>query len=256
MLHPEGSHVEVEDLYLSFGRHRVFDGLSCRFERGRISTILGASGCGKTTLLRVIARLQRPDRGRVRIDGEDVTKLPEHDLRLVRQRIGMMFQHGALLDSMSVFDNTALPLREHTKLSEDRIAALVHEQFESVGLGEVDSLLPGQLSGGMRKRVALARAMVTRPEILLCDEPFSGLDPLAVRLIEALLRETSERTGVTMILTNHHIAATLRMSDEVFFLADGRAIAAPPKEIQESSDPRVRRFFAAAAPGSFEEELA
>jgi phospholipid/cholesterol/gamma-HCH transport system ATP-binding protein len=192
----------------------------------------------------------------VRIDGEDVTNLPEHELRRVRQRIGMMFQQGALLDSMTVFDNTALPLREHTKLDESRIAALVHEQFESVGLHDVDSLLPGQLSGGMRKRVALARAMITRPEILLCDEPFSGLDPLAVRLIEALLHETNERTGVTMILTNHHIAATLRMSDAVIFLANGGATSAPPKEIQDSSDPNVRRFFAAAAPGPFEEDLA
>jgi phospholipid/cholesterol/gamma-HCH transport system ATP-binding protein len=160
----------------------------------------------------------------------------------------MMFQGGALLDSLSVFDNVALPLREHRDLREPEIAERVHAQFEAVGLRNVDELLPGQLSGGMTKRVALARAMIGEPDILLADEPFSGLDPLAIRMIEALLVETNQRTGITMILTNHDIPSTMRMADQVAFLVDGAAVTGTVKEIQESIDPRIQAFLRAAGP--------
>jgi phospholipid/cholesterol/gamma-HCH transport system ATP-binding protein len=153
---------------------------------------------------------------------------------------------------MSVFDNVALPLREHTRLSAGEIQARVHAQFEAVGLRGVDRLLPGQLSGGMVKRAALARAMIAEPDILLADEPFSGLDPLAIRMIEALLVETNERTGITMILTNHDMGSTLRMADQIVFLVDGAAITGAPKEIRESIDPRVQAFLRAASPGPLE----
>ncbi len=243
------AHVDIISVRLSFGDRQVFDGLSCRFPQGKLSVILGASGAGKSTLLRLITRLQRPDYGDIWIGDDEITCMPERQARRTRRKIGMMFQGGALLDSMSVFDNVALPLREHTNLSEPVITRLVRNQFEAVGLDAVDGLLPGQLSGGMTKRVALARAMITEPEILLCDEPFSGLDPLAVRLIESLLVELNRRTGVTMILTNHNIPTTLRMADEVVFVVDHAAVCGPLSEIQGSIDPRLHKFLEAAGVG-------
>jgi phospholipid/cholesterol/gamma-HCH transport system ATP-binding protein len=249
-----GAHVDVTSVRLAFGERRVFDGLSCRFSQGKVSVILGASGVGKSTLLRLMAGLHRPDYGDIWIGEQEISRLPERQLRKVRRRIGMMFQGGALLDSMTVFDNVALALREHTRLGETEIADRVHAQFDAVGLKRVDALLPGELSGGMKKRAALARAMITQPEILLIDEPFSGLDPLAVRLIEALLREVNHAKGLTMILTNHHIGSTMRLADEIVFLCDGAAITGSVKEIKESADPRIQRFLVAAGTGPALEE--
>jgi len=244
--------VDVVGVRLAFGQRRVFDGLTCHFPTGQLSCVLGASGCGKSTLLRMIASLRRPDYGDIRIGEQEITRMTDREVRRVRRHIGMMFQGGALLDSMTVFDNVALPLREHTRLSEAEIARKVDAQFDAVGLRGVDGLLPGQLSGGMVKRVALARAMIGEPDILLADEPFSGLDPLAIRMIEALLVETSKRTGISMILTNHDIASTLRMANQVVFLVDGACISGGPKEIRESIDPRVQAFLRAASPGPLE----
>jgi phospholipid/cholesterol/gamma-HCH transport system ATP-binding protein len=247
---PEGrAHVDVVSLRLAFGDRRVFDGLSCRFEKAKISVILGASGVGKSTLLRLLSGLLRPDYGDIWIGEREVSRMPERQLRELRRNLGMMFQGGALLDSMTVFDNVALPLREHSRFSEAEIADKVHAQFEAVGLKKVDALLPGQISGGMKKRVALARAMIMEPEILLVDEPFSGLDPLAVRLIEALLVDVNRSKGLTMILTNHHIGSTMRMADEIVFLVDGSAVTGSVKEIKESIDPRIQRFLEAAGTG-------
>jgi phospholipid/cholesterol/gamma-HCH transport system ATP-binding protein len=243
------SHVDVVSVRLAFGDRRVFDGLSCRFSQAKVSVILGASGVGKSTLLRLVAGLQRPDYGDIWIGEQEISRLPERQMLRVRKRLGMMFQGGALLDSMSVFDNVALPLREHTRMRDAEVTERVHAQFEAVGLKRVDALLPGQLSGGMKKRVALARAMIMDPEILLIDEPFSGLDPLAVRLIEALLIEVNHTKGLTMILTNHHIGSTMRMADEVVFLVDGAAISGTVKELKASIDPRIQRFLTAAGSG-------
>jgi phospholipid/cholesterol/gamma-HCH transport system ATP-binding protein len=245
--------VDVIGVRLAFGERRVFDGLTCHFPAGQLSCVLGASGCGKSTLLRLIASLLRPDYGDIRVGDRELTRMSDSEIRQVRRRIGMMFQGGALLDSMTVFDNVALPLREHTRLPEPEIERRVHAQFEAVGLRGVDGLLPGHLSGGMVKRVALARAMIGEPDILLADEPFSGLDPLAVRMIEALLVETNARTGISMILTNHDIASTLRMADQVVFLVDGACTSGAPKEIRESIDPRVQAFLRAASPGPLEQ---
>jgi phospholipid/cholesterol/gamma-HCH transport system ATP-binding protein len=245
--------VDIVGVRLAFGERRVFDGLTCHFPAGQVSCVLGASGCGKSTLLRMIASLRRPDYGDIRIAEREITRMSEADVRRVRRHIGMMFQGGALLDSMTVFDNVALPLREHTELTEGEIEKRVHAQFEAVGLRGVDRLLPGHLSGGMVKRVALARAMIGEPDILLADEPFSGLDPQAIRMIEALLIETNQRTGISMILTNHDIASTLRMADQIVFLVDGACISGAPKEIRESIDPRVQAFLRAAGPGPLEQ---
>jgi phospholipid/cholesterol/gamma-HCH transport system ATP-binding protein len=248
------AHVEVISVRLAFGDRRVFDGLSCRLANGKISVILGASGVGKSTLLRMAAGLLKPDYGDIWIGDQEITRMPERKLRGLRRGLGMMFQGGALLDSLSVFDNVALPLREHTRLSEREIETKVHEQFEAVGLKKVDALLPGEISGGMKKRVALARAMIMEPSVLLIDEPFSGLDPLAVRLIEHLLVEVNRSKGLTMILTNHHIGSTMRMAEEIVFLVDGVAVTGSVKDIKESIDPRIQRFLQAAGTGPSLEE--
>lgn len=242
----EPSHGEVKISKLSFrrGQRRIFDELSCRFPAGRISVVLGGSGSGKTTLLRLIASLERPDAGEIWIDGElEIGRVEFDRARAYRRSVGMMFQGGALLNSMSVFDNVALPLREHSGCSETEVTERVHEVFEAVGLHDVDPLLPGQLSGGMTKRAALARALIERPRILLGDEPFSGLDPTTVRRVEALLVEANRRYGPTMILTSHHIETTLRMADHVVVIAEGRAIEGTPDELRRSSHPEVRDFL-------------
>jgi len=249
-------HVDVMSLRHRFDDRVIFDGLSCRFSENQISVILGASGVGKSTLLRMIATILRPDAGEVWVGDQEITCMPGSQAKRFRRRVGMMFQGGALLDSMTVFDNVALPLREHTDLTESDIADRVHTQFDAVGLKVADRLLPGQISGGMKKRLALARAMITHPEILLCDEPFSGLDPIAVRVIESLLVETKERTQVTMILTNHHIGATLRMADHIVFLVGGNAVTGSVDEFRNSIDPRVTGFLDAAAAGPLERSLA
>jgi phospholipid/cholesterol/gamma-HCH transport system ATP-binding protein len=244
--HHETAHVDVLDVRYAIGDRSVFDGLTCRFPAGRISVVLGASGAGKSTLLRMIAALQKPGWGEIWVGDQEITCMPSWQARRFRRRIGMLFQGGALLDSMTVFDNVALALREHTHLSEAEIAEEVHLVFDSVGLKDVDSLLPGELSGGMVKSAALARAMVMRPEILLCDEPFSGLDPITERLIEALLVETNRQLGITTIITSHHVASALRMSDQLVYLVDGGALCGAPAELERSSDPRLAEFFEAS----------
>ncbi len=245
----EDVHVEIRDLRFARGTRTVFRGLSCRFPRDRISVVLGASGAGKSTLLRVIACLEKPDAGEVWIEGRtEVTALPERKARAFRRTVGMMFQSGALLDSMSVFDNAALPLREHTRKSEAEIREEVRRIFDAVGLEDVEGLLPGQLSGGMVKRAALARALIFQPELLLCDEPFSGLDPTTQRLVEDLLVEVNRKFGVTMIITSHHIGSTVRMADHVVLLTEGTAVEGRPEELRRNTDARVVRFFEDAGP--------
>jgi phospholipid/cholesterol/gamma-HCH transport system ATP-binding protein len=241
--------VRFDGVHLERGERRVFDGLSCGFVRAQITVVLGGSGAGKTTLLRLIGGLTRPDSGSVYVADEDVTRLSERQLFRTRSRIGMLFQGGALLDSMTIFENVALPLREHTQLSEHDIAAEVARRLEAVGLPDTGRLYPRELSGGMSRRAALARAIVKDPEIVLCDEPFSGLDPINVRRIESLLIDLNRRLGLTMIITSHHLASSLRMADRIVFLVDGQSIAGSPEDLLRSNDRRVREFLSADSDG-------
>jgi phospholipid/cholesterol/gamma-HCH transport system ATP-binding protein len=240
---PEEAPVSFRDVHMAFGEREVLHGLSCAFPRGKISVILGGSGSGKTTVLRLIGGLIHPRRGRILVSGQDVTGLSDAEIDAVRRKLGMMFQGGALLDSMTVFDNLAFPLREHTSMSEHEIADEVHRQLAAVNLAQVDDLLPGQLSGGMVKRAALARAIITKPEILLCDEPFSGLDPITVKRIEALLRRINRELDITMLVSSHHIPSTMRMADQVVLLRKEGAVTGSPAELQGSSDRWVAGFF-------------
>ncbi len=239
--------IVLEDVHMSYGGRRVFEGLSCEFAPGRISVILGGSGLGKSTILRLVGGLVRPQRGRILVDGDDVTQLSEREMYRVRIKLGMMFQGGALLDSLTVFDNLALPLREHTRLDEEEIAWRVHQRLAAVGLAGVDDLLPGQLSGGMVKRVALARALMRDPVAVLIDEAFSGLDPLSIKRIEALLVGINRRLGMTMVLVSHHIPSTLRMADRILLLLPDRAVEGSPAELLASDDADVRGFLDEAA---------
>lgn len=236
--------VEVRGVHYARGVRPILEDFSCTFPPGRISVIAGASGSGKTTLLRLVACLIRAQRGTIRVDGvADLAQLSRAELAAFRRRVGMLFQGGALLDSMTIFDNVALPLREHSGLGEAQIRDEVHRVFDAVGLADVDALLPGELSGGMVKRAGLARALIEKPDLLLCDEPFSGLDPPTVRRIEELLLAVNQRTGATMILTSHHNDSTLRIGDHLVMLADRRALEGPPRELLRRGDPRLTEFF-------------
>ncbi len=247
MAHPAAAHTDahitIENVHMAFGERVVFDDLSCAFPRGKITVVFGGSGSGKSTVLRMIGALVHPSSGRITVDDDEVTAMSETEIYAVRNNVGMMFQGGALLDSMSVFDNLAFPLREHTRMPESEIADRVHARLAAVGLTDVDELLPGQLSGGMVKRVALARASIRDPRVLLIDEPFSGLDPVSTKLIEALLIRANREQDVTMVVVSHHVQSTLRMADWIVLLMPGRVVAGTPEDLCNSEDPNVSRFF-------------
>jgi len=211
--------------------------------KGEIHLLLGGSGTGKSTLLRMIGGLQRPDSGIVRVAGHELAGLRERDLGEIRKGIGMLFQNGALLDSMTVLENVGLPLREHTKQSRVEIEERVSSVLSAVGLDDVQSLLPRELSGGMLRRVAFARAIVMEPEILLCDEPFSGLDPLNVTRIEDLLVRLNKELGLTVVVTSHHMASSLRMADQMILMRDRICVSGTPEELAGGDDKDVIEFL-------------
>ncbi len=244
----DGGEVTFADVHMAFGDRLVFRKLSCAFPAGKISVILGGSGSGKSTVLRLIGGLVRPRSGHIYVTGEEVTALSETKLYSVRKKLGMMFQGGALLDSLTVFDNLAFPLREHTDLDEHAIAREVRQRLDAVGLADVETLLPNELSGGMLKRAALARAIMLDPVILLCDEPFSGLDPISVRRIEGLLVGLNRRHQITIILVSHHVTSTMRMADRVLLLFPDGPVEGSPAELRASSDARVNAFLGGGGP--------
>jgi phospholipid/cholesterol/gamma-HCH transport system ATP-binding protein len=245
MSEPEAQEFRIafDGVHLTLGERSIFNGLSCGFPRSRISVILGGSGAGKSSLIRMVGGLQRPDAGSVRVAGQDITAFSERELFQVRDRIGMLFQGGALLDSMTVSENVALPLCEHTRLSDADIHAEVNRRLVAVGLADTGHLYPRELSGGMSRRAALARAIVMDPEILLVDEPFSGLDPINVRRIETLLIDLNRHLDLTLIVTSHHMASSLRMADRLIFMVDGIAIAGSPADLLKSEDARIVEFL-------------
>ncbi len=240
---PRDDHVVLEGVGMTFGDRVIFDDLNCAFPRGKISVVLGGSGVGKSTILRLIAGLLPAEAGSILVDGTDVVGLSERGLQPVRRKIGMMFQAGALLDSTTVFDNLAFPLREHTSLDERTIATEVYGCLMRMGLTHAAQLLPSELSGGMIKRVALARAIIAKPDILLCDEPFSGLDPITAKRIELLLLQTCHEMKVTTIMVSHSVGATTRIADHLLvMLPDGNAQGSI-EDMQNHDDPRVSNLL-------------
>ncbi|MBF0483168.1 MAG: ABC transporter ATP-binding protein [Candidatus Omnitrophica bacterium] len=236
--------IEISGLYKTFGSQKVLDGISLEVPKGEILVILGQSGTGKSVLLKHIIGLLKPDAGNVKLNGVDVSNLSEKALLPVRKKIGYLFQDGALYDFMSVFDNVAFPLLEHTKFSFKEVQNKVMATLESLDLHDVVVKFPSELSGGMRKRVALARAIILDIEILLCDEPTSGLDPIRSRDISEVIHQVSRKLGCTTVIASHDIANSCRIGDRIALLNDGKIAAlGSAKELQASNDPFVKEFM-------------
>ena len=245
-----GNAIEVRDLHKRFGHQQVLDGVALDFPAGQITTIVGPSGSGKTVLLKHLNLLMRPDSGTIGIDGIEVTKLGGRALDAVREKFGMLFQAGALFDSMSIFDNVAFPLVEKTKLTREEIARQVHETLKAVGLDGMEAKFPSQLSGGMQKRAALARALVRRPKILMLDEPTTGLDPSRTGAIHELIRHTQENFHLTVVMVSHDVPAVFQVSDRVAFLHNGRTrLNGTVDEVMAADDDVFKRFLAGKASG-------
>jgi len=235
--------VVVEDLHFSRGDKEIFRGVDLTIQRGRITAIMGPSGTGKTTLLKLIGGQLSPDAGRVLIDGEDVHRQSRRALFAMRRRMGMLFQSGALFSDLSVFENVAFPLRVHTDLPQAMIRDLVLMKLEAVGLRGARSLMPSELSGGMARRVALARAMALDPELILYDEPFVGQDPISMGVLVQLIKRLNEALGLTSIVVSHDIKETLTIADYVYVIADGEVMAhGTPQSLDVDQDPRVSQF--------------
>jgi phospholipid/cholesterol/gamma-HCH transport system ATP-binding protein len=242
--------IRVVDLHKSFARQRVLKGVNLALESGKITTIIGGSGSGKTVLLKHLNALLLPDRGSVLVGGEDITRLGQAALNRVRQKFGVLFQGAALLDSMTVFDNVAFPLREKTKLKESVIEKKVNESLAQVGLSGMGYKFPAEVSGGMKKRAGLARALVTQPEIMLFDEPTTGLDPLLGKNIHQLIRKMHENFKFTGVIVSHDIPEVFKISDRVAMLVDGViAEVGSTEEFTASANPVVRQFLQGESDG-------
>jgi len=258
--------VEIRNLVFSRGDRRIFDGVDINIARGKVTGIMGPSGCGKTTLLRFIGGQLRPEQGEVHVNGRNVPDMGREELFRVRASMGMLFQSGALFTDLSVYENVAFPLRAHTRLSEPLIRELVLMKLESVGLRGAESLIPAELSGGMNRRAALARAIALDPELIMYDEPFAGQDPIVMGVLVTLIRTLREALGLTTVIVSHDIHETLSIADYIYVLADGKVIGqGSPAELQASDSAFLQQFlqgqpdgpvrFRYPAPG-FAEELA
>lgn len=245
MRKPEAPIISARDVWKAFGDNRVLRGIDLDVWKGTVRVILGASGSGKSVLLKHIIGLLRPDRGSILVGGTDITRTEGKELDALRLRFGMVFQTSALFDSMTVADNVAFPLRvARTGMPEREIREIVRQKLALVHLEGVEDAMPAQLSGGMRKRVALARAVAREPEIVLYDEPTTGLDPITVGSVNEMILEAKERLGVTSLVISHDIQSALRIGDEVSFLHEGRIVfSGTPADLLQTSHPYVRRFL-------------
>lgn len=242
--------VEVRDLRFRMGNRVIYDGVDVDIARGRITAIMGPSGTGKTTLLRLISGQWRPDDGRVYFDGEHVAGLGQRRLYELRKRMGMLFQSGALLTDLDVYDNVAFPLREHTRLPERLIRDLVLMKLEAVGLRGARALFPAELSGGMARRVAMARAIALDPDMIMYDEPFAGQDPISMGVLLRLIRRLNDALNLTSVVVSHDVNETLDIADDVYVISDGCVIDhGSPDHIRESTSEWVQQFVQARADG-------
>lgn len=247
---PSDNLVEVEDVHYEIGGRPIFSGLSLSIPRGRITAIMGPSGTGKTTLLRLMTGQIKPDRGRILFDGVDVATLKLRDLYELRLRMGMLFQNGALLTDMDVFENVAFPLREHTKLPEPLIRNIVLTKLQAVGLRGAARLMPAELSGGMARRVALARSMATDPDMLIYDEPFTGLDPISMGMIVRLVRQMNYALGITSLVVSHDVEELSILADTSYILAGGKVAASGAfVELKDHDSELVNQFMNGLADG-------
>ena len=246
--------IEFKDVSFSYpaskGDRMILSRVSLSIPKGKVTALMGASGGGKTTVLRLIGGQQKANSGQVFFDGKDVGKMDAAGLHSARRRMGMLFQFGALFTDLSVFDNVAFPLREHTQLNQDLIRDIVLMKLNAVGLRGARDLMPSEISGGMARRVALARAISLDPELILYDEPFAGLDPISLGTAAKLIRELNDTLGITSIVVSHDLEETFRIADKVIILANGGIAAeGTPDEVRQSKDPMVHQFVNALAEG-------
>ena len=236
--------VEIKDVNFSYDVRPVLKGINLTVPKGRIVAIMGLSGCGKTTLLRLIGGALRARSGTVKVDGRVMNELTQEELYAMRRRMGMLFQFGALFTDMSVFDNVAFQIREHTGLPEPMVQDLVLMKLHAVGLRGAQHMMPSELSGGMGRRVALARAIALDPMLIMYDEPFTGLDPISMGVISNLIRNLNDALGATSIIVTHDVQESLKIVDYVYFMSDGAVVArGTPEEIRKSDTPFVHQFI-------------
>lgn len=236
--------VKIRDLVYRRGERVIFDGVDIDIQRGKLTVIMGPSGTGKTTLLRLIGGQLRPDAGSVQVDGQSVPDLGYRPLYELRKRMGMLFQNGALLTDLSVFDNVAFPLREHTALNETLIRDLVLMKLHAVGLRGARQLMPSELSGGMARRVALARAIALDPMMIMYDEPFTGQDPISMGVLVSLLRSLTDALGLTSVMVSHDVKESLSIADYAYVISEGKVIEhGTPATLRDSASPWVQQFL-------------
>jgi len=244
------NHVEVRGLRTVLGGKVIFDGVDLDMVRGRITAVMGPSGTGKTTLMRHITGQLAPDAGEIRVDGQNVPSLGRAVLFALREKIGYLFQNSALLTDFSVFENVAFPLRQHLHLPEELVRNIVLMRLQAVGLRGAAGLMPAELSGGMMRRVALARAIVRDPSLVIYDEPFVGLDPIALNQVVKIIRTLNDSLGITSILVAHEFSAVRRIADHVYLIAGGKVVAqGHPEELAQRDSPWTRQFFGGEADG-------
>jgi phospholipid/cholesterol/gamma-HCH transport system ATP-binding protein len=247
---PDASLVELRHLTFGYGERVVLDDISLTVPRGKVTALMGASGGGKTTILRLIGGQNRAQSGQALFDGQDIGAMDADRLYAARRRMGMLFQFGALFADLSVFENVAFPLREHTDLPEDLIRDIVLMKLNAVGLRGARDLMPSDLSGGMARRIALARAIALDPELVMYDEPFSGLDPISLGTAARLIRELNDSMGLTSIFVSHELEQTFGIADHVIILANGKiATQGTPDQVRQSADPLVYQYVNALSDG-------
>ena len=247
---PADSLVKINDIYFAYDERAILNGITMEIPRGKLIAIMGNSGCGKTTLLRLIGGQLKPTGGTLLVDGQSVPDMKHADLYAMRRRMGMLFQFGALFTDISVFDNVAYLMREHTDLPEEMIRDMVMMKLNAVGLRGAHDLMPSELSGGMARRVALARAIALDPMLVMYDEPFAGLDPISMGVIGQLIRKLNDALGATTVLVTHDVHEAMQIVDYVYFVSDGRIVAqGTPDEIRASVEPFVHQFVFGEADG-------
>ncbi len=235
--------VEIRDVNFSYGQRAILNGINMSFGKGKVIAIMGGSGCGKTTLFRLIGGALKPTRGEISIDGQVIHKMDQRTLYQMRRKMGVLFQFGALFTDMSVYDNVAFQMREHTDLPEEIIHDLVMLKLHAVGLRGTHHLMPAELSGGMARRVALARTVALDPMLILYDEPFAGLDPISLSVVGQLIRKLNDALGATSVVVTHDVQESMKIVDYIYFIADGVIKAeGTPDEIRASDKPFVRQF--------------
>lgn len=237
--------VEIENLHFYYNRNKaIFQGVNIEIPRGKVTTIMGPSGTGKTTLLRLIGGQNQPIQGKIKVDGQEVNHLSLRELYRLRKKMGMLFQSGGLFTHLTVFENVAFPLREHTCLPESMIRTLVLMRLEMVGLRGARELMPSELSGGMARRVALARAIALDPKLIMYDEPLTGQDPITKGVLVKLIRTLNDSLGLTSVIVSHDVRETLTISDQVFVISGGKVVGhGTPTEISKDSAPQVKQFI-------------